>query len=228
MTGIRNGQPNGEEAAWTAERRAMVEQLRAYGLTDERILAAMARVRRHAFIPDAYRRHGSAYGDHPLPIGHGQTLSQPFIVAHMIAALEPEPGNRVLEIGAGSGYQAAVLAELGLRVFTVEIVPALAEHARAALAREGYADRVEVRLGDGSRGWPERAPFDALIGACAASAFPDRLTDQLRDGGRLIFPVCDGLMGQRLVIARRRGARIEKRNDLRVIFVPLVGADGQM
>jgi protein-L-isoaspartate(D-aspartate) O-methyltransferase len=203
---------------WSAERLAMVEVIRRHGLTDERVLTAMRTVRRHRFIPEAYRR-ANAYGDHPCPIGYDQTISQPFIVAYMTWKMDLQPGEKVLEIGTGSGYQAAVLAELGTEVYTIEIVPELARHAKTVLAREGY-ESVHVLAGDGYKGWPEHAPFDAVIVTCAPADIPQALVDQLREGGRMILPL--GRYSQRLVILRKRKGRVVQENDLAVRFVPMV------
>jgi protein-L-isoaspartate(D-aspartate) O-methyltransferase len=178
----------------------------------------MHSVPRHRFIPPA-RRGRDAYADHPCPIGHGQTISQPFIVAHMALRLELRPGMRVLEIGCGCGYQAAVLAELGARVYTIERLPVLAEYARETLAACGYGD-VMVRVGDGYLGWPEEAPFDGILAACAAPSVPQTLVAQLADGGRLILPV--GTDAQRLILVRRVGGSLEQSDDLWVRFVPMV------
>ncbi len=202
------------------ERARMVRDIRAHGVTNEVVLRAMERVRRHAFIPFGQStRH--AYGDHPLPIGHGQTISQPFIVAYMTDRLRVTAGMKVLEIGTGSGYQAAVLAALGAKVFTIEIIPELAAHARRALAAEGFGD-VQVRCGDGYQGWPEEAPFDGIIVTCAPEAVPPRLLEQLREGGRIVIPV--GPIGdtQRLVTLRKEGGRTMTEDELPVRFVPMV------
>jgi len=209
---------------WEDLRMSMVEKLRdVYGVRDPRVLAAMQRVARHRFIPEAYRTEAS-YGDHPCPIGYGQTISQPFIVAYMTAKMNIQEGERILEIGTGSGYQAAILAELGAAVYSIEIVEALAEHARNVLAAEGY-DGVKVLAGDGYRGWPEVAPFDAVIVTCAPESIPDALVDQLRDGGRMILPL--GASAQRLVILRKDGDEVTVEKDLAVRFVPMVeGASG--
>lgn len=207
------------EAAATGRREAMVRTLRAHGIVDERILAAMGKIRRHLFIP-APHRGGDAYGDHPCPIGHCQTISQPFIVAYMTARLQIAGGEKVLEIGAGSGYQAAVLAELGARVFTIERIPELARHAADALRAEGYHG-VAIRTGDGTLGWPEEAPFDAIIATCAPAEVPGALMAQLRDGGRMIIPVGD-FGAQRLVVVTRQGDRTICHDDLAVRFVPML------
>jgi protein-L-isoaspartate(D-aspartate) O-methyltransferase len=214
--GIAPGKP---EVDYPAARAAMVEQVRALGVADGRVLGALGRVRRHLYVPEAYRRRADPYGDHPCSIGHGQTISQPFIVAYMTERMGIERGEKVLEIGTGSGYQAAVLAELGAEVYSIEIIPELSEHARAVLAGEGYGS-VRVLTGDGYRGWPEHAPFDAILVTCAPEEVPGALVAQLRDGGRMIVPVGDDL--QRLVILRKKGDRVERVDDLPVRFVPMV------
>jgi len=202
-------------------RREMVEQqIRARGIENPRVLAAMARVPRHELVPSILR--SLAYADRPLPIGHGQTISQPFIVAFMTEALNPAPADRVLEIGTGSGYQAAVLAELVAKVYTIEIVSPLGERARADLARLGYGN-VFVRVGDGYEGWPEHAPFDAIIVTCSPEHVPQPLVDQLRDGGRMIIPVGDPQGGQELYLLEKRGTKVVKRAVLPVRFVPMTG-----
>jgi len=218
-SGERDGK-NAEDA-WTRQRRDMVEVLRRYQVRDERILQAMGKIRRHMFIPVSFRRHDEAYGDHPCPIGYGQTISQPYIVAYMTEKLALQPGATVLEVGTGSGYQAAVLAELGARVYSIEIIPELAQHARAVLAQEGYAAAVQVLTGDGYRGWPEHAPYDAIIVTCAPADVPAALVAQLKEGGRFILPV-GAWLSQRLVILRKVQGRIEQVNDLPVQFVPMV------
>jgi protein-L-isoaspartate(D-aspartate) O-methyltransferase len=215
----------GRPDTWTVKRNAMISQLKRYGIKDPRVLDAMGAVRRHVFIPDAARGQSDPYGDHPCPIGHGQTISQPYIVAHMTECLAVRPGERVLEVGTGSGYQAAILAELGARVYSVEIVPELAEHARAALAAEGYGESVSVLTGDGYKGRPEHAPYDAIIVTCAPESVPRALVEQLAEGGRMILPVGEG--SQRLVILRKREGRIVRQDDIPVRFVPMVhGEEG--
>ena len=202
-----------------AERKAMVAVLRRYKITDERVLEAMAKVRRHAYIPEGIRRRVDPYGDHPCPIGHGQTISQPFIVAYMTQRMVLKPGERVLEIGTGSGYQAAILAELKATVYSIEIVPELADHARKVLAAEGYG-QVVLKTGDGYKGWPEHAPFDAIIVTCAPDKIPKALVDQLKEGGRMILPVGIGI--QQLVILKKTGDTFSKIPDMHVRFVPMV------
>ena len=220
-THIRKGAD--DEAAWDAERAAMVAVVRRHGVSDPRVLDAMGKVRRHCFIPDGLRRHDEAYADNPCSIGHAQTISQPYIVAYMTERLDVQADETVLEVGTGSGFQAAVLAELGATVFTIERLPELAEHARAVLAAEGYAGRVTVRLGDGYAGWPEQGPFDAIVATCAAESVPARLVAQLGEEGRMILPVGPVWGSQRLVFLRKRNGRVEQTDDLPVRFVPMVG-----
>jgi len=202
------------------QREAMVAtQIEARGITDPATLAAMRAVPRHEFLP--LRLREEAYMDYPLPIGHGQTISQPYIVAFMTEAIRPQPGEKILEIGAGSGYQAAVLAAAGAEVSTVEIVGPLAEMARQNLARLGY-DKARVLHADGFRGWPEHAPYDAIVVTCAPDRIPPALVEQLRDGGRMIIPVGSG-MNQELILLRKHGDKIEKQSVLPVRFVPMTG-----
>jgi protein-L-isoaspartate(D-aspartate) O-methyltransferase len=203
-----------------SQREAMVEQhIAARGISDPATLAAMRAVPRHEFLPLRLRRE--AYMDYPLPIGHGQTISQPFIVAFMTEAIRPQPGEKILEIGAGSGYQAAILAEMGADVYTIEIVKPLAEMASQTLGRLGYKN-ARVKYGDGFHGWPEHAPFDAIIVTCAPDKIPPALVEQLRDGGRMIIPVGGG-MNQELVLLRKEGDKVEKQSVLPVRFVPMTG-----
>ena len=197
----------------------MIAQLEHYGIRNPLVLKAMAKIQRHKFIPEKHLGFSNPYGDHPCPIGFGQTISQPYIVAYMTERIDPKPDEKILEIGTGSGYQAAILSELGSDVYTIEIIPDLADHARQVLAEEGYG-RVHVLTGDGYKGWPKFAPFDAIIVTCAPEEIPSALVDQLRDGGRLIAPV--GEASQRLVILRKKAGKVEKEEDLPVVFVPMV------
>jgi protein-L-isoaspartate(D-aspartate) O-methyltransferase len=188
---------------------------------DPRVLAAMRRVPRHSFVPRVVRDR--AYADRPLPIGHGQTISQPTIVAIMTDLLRLKPGDRVLEIGTGSGYQAAILAELGARVFTVEIIEPLARQATQQLQEAGYG-RVEVRNADGYFGWPEQAPFDAIIVTAAAGHVPPPLVKQLKPGGRMVIPVGAPFLTQYLTLVEKGADAVPRtRQLLPVAFVPLTG-----
>jgi protein-L-isoaspartate(D-aspartate) O-methyltransferase len=204
-------------------RAEMVErQLRRRGISDDRVLAAMGRVPRELFLPERLRDH--AYDDGALPIGHGQTISQPFVVATICSLLALEGRERVLDVGTGSGYQAAVLAELAAEVVTIERIEALAAAARAGLAEAGYGT-VEVRVGDGSMGVPDRAPFDAIAVAAAAPSVPPALYDQLDDGGRLVVPR-GSRRGQELVLVVRTAEGPVERRSIPCRFVPLVGDEG--
>jgi protein-L-isoaspartate(D-aspartate) O-methyltransferase len=200
----------------------VARQLRARDISDERVLEAMERVPRELFVPDDERRR--AYADAALPIGHGQTISQPYMVARIAEALTVRPGERVLDVGTGSGYQAAVLAELGAEVVTIERIPELAESARASLAAAGYP-QVDVRVGDGTLGLPELAPFDAIAVAAAAPAFPQTLYEQLRPRGRLVVPV-GGERVQRLEVIVRSPEGPAVVHSVPCRFVPLVGQEG--
>lgn len=202
-------------------RAAMVHtQLAARDITDPLVLAAMGNVPRAAFVPPAVRAH--AYTDRPLPIGSGQTISQPYVVARMTQALGVGPGDRVLEVGTGSGYQAAVLAEMGVEVWSIEIIPALSEGARRALAASGHLDRVHLRVGDGYRGWPEAAPFDAVVVTAAPDHVPAPLLDQLEPGGRLVIPVGEGVQSLQR-ITRGPDGELDREELLPVLFVPMTG-----
>jgi protein-L-isoaspartate(D-aspartate) O-methyltransferase len=202
------------------ERQRMVDLIERRGVRDAATLAAMRAVPRHEFVAPTQRRQ--AYGDHPLPIGHGQTISQPYIVAYMTELIRPRPGMRVLEVGTGSGYQAAVLAAAGAEVYTVEIFEALAESARERLARLGY-DQVRVRHGDGHFGWPEPIRFDAILVTAAAGYIPPALVDQLLPHGRMVIPVGSVHGVQHLILVTRDAAgRVSTRTLLPVRFVPLL------
>ncbi|MBI5362621.1 MAG: protein-L-isoaspartate(D-aspartate) O-methyltransferase [Planctomycetes bacterium] len=207
-----------------AERRGLVGELRREGIADERVLRAIERVPRHAFVP--VESGGEAYVDGPLPIGRGQTISQPWIVARMTEALELGGGERVLEIGTGCGYQTAVLAELAREVFTIELEEVLGVAARERLGRLGYGN-VEFWIGDGSGGWPEAAPFDAILAAAAPARIPPRLLDQLARGGRLCMPVGDDVRDQELVVVHKRSDGTLARTSLGgVRFVPFRAKPG--
>ncbi|MEX2493198.1 MAG: protein-L-isoaspartate(D-aspartate) O-methyltransferase [Nitrospirales bacterium] len=208
-----------KESLRQVERNRMVDtQIVREGITDPRVIDAMRRVPRHRFIPDAESDH--AYGNFPLPIGYEQTISQPYIVAYMTEALKLDPGEKVLEIGTGSGYQAAVLAELVSKVFTLEIVEPLVARAKRTLAELGY-DNVIVRAGDGYQGWPDESPFDAIILTAAPNHIPQPLLEQLAIGGRLLLPVGD--YPQRLLLIRRTKEGYQETELLPVVFVPMTG-----
>jgi protein-L-isoaspartate(D-aspartate) O-methyltransferase len=206
----------------TKERRQMVvRQIQARDIQDPCVLEAMRTVPRHAFVPGPYRDR--AYGDCPLPIGHGQTISQPYIVAFMTEALHLDPNSRVLEIGTGSGYQAAVCAQIAREVFTIEIVPELAKSAAHIIKELGYTN-VHVRAGDGFFGWRDKAPFDAIIGTAAAEQIPEPLVEQLKPKGRMILPCEDADGLQYLVLVTKdQGGELSQRRILPVRFVPMTG-----
>jgi protein-L-isoaspartate(D-aspartate) O-methyltransferase len=204
---------------WNAQRAAMVDlQLQARDIRSARVLEAMRHVPRHVFVPESQR--GNAYEDRPLPIGHGQTISQPYIVAFMTQALDVRSTDRVLEIGTGSGYQAAVLCELAKEVYTIEIVTPLAGRARETLTALGYRN-VQVRAGNGYLGWPEQAPFDRIIVTAAPEEVPLALIDQLNVGGLMAIPVGD--VEQELRILRKTTTGLETLQTLPVRFVPMTG-----
>jgi protein-L-isoaspartate(D-aspartate) O-methyltransferase len=217
--GCVDGPPPLGEDERTIDRLRMVEtQIAARGVTDERVLLAMRKVPRHRFVPADVR--AQAYSDHPLPIGYQQTISQPYIVAFMSEALQLDGTEKVLEIGTGSGYQAAVLARLAADVYSIEIVPELADRAKKTLRSEGF-DRVHLRTGDGYRGWPEAAPFDAIMLTAAPDHVPEPLLEQLAVGGRLILPVGRGF--QQLVLIEKTESGIERHALAPVRFVPMTG-----
>ncbi|NOX54464.1 MAG: protein-L-isoaspartate(D-aspartate) O-methyltransferase [Planctomycetes bacterium] len=199
--------------------RMVREQLESRDITDRRVLDAMRRVPRHLFVPESSR--DAAYENHPLPIGYGQTISQPYIVALMTQLARPKPTSRALDIGTGSGYQAAILAELVKEVYSVEILKPLADSARERLKALGYKN-VHVRCGDGYRGWPEKAPFDLIIVAAAPDHIPQPLIEQLAPGGRLVIPV--GRFFQNLiVVSKDRTGAVRKEAVTPVAFVPMTG-----
>ena len=213
------GQQSPTPADFAAQRQRMVEQqLKPRGIKDDRVLAAMARVPREEFVPADER--GDAYEDGPLPIGLDQTISQPYIVAFMTEQLRLRPSDRLLEIGTGSGYQAAVLAELVADVYTIEIVEPLAKTAGATLQRLGYKN-VHLRVGDGYQGWPEEAPFDAIIVTCAPDKVPQPLVEQLKNDGRMVIPVGERF-AQQLYLLEKKNGQLKESATLPVRFVPMV------
>jgi len=224
-TDARPADGQGVDDSRLTERTRMVEvQLRARGIRDEAVLAAILAVPRDEFVTPDLRR--SAYADDALPIEAGQTISQPYIVGRMTELLRVAPGDRVLDIGTGSGYQAAVLAELGCRVVSIERHASLADSARERLARLGYGDRVEIRVGDGSLGAPDEAPWRGILVAAAAPRVPEAMRTQLDpDGGRLVVPV-GGRDRQSLIVVTRTGDTWTEENDGAVVFVPLIGEGG--
>ncbi len=195
----------------------VADQIRARGVRDPRVLEALTRVPRELFIPEEER--AGAYDDRPVPIGYGQTISQPYIVGYMTEALKVQAAHRVLEVGTGCGYQTAVLAELAAEVYSIELIAALAERARRTLDTLGYKN-VHVRAGDGYAGWPEQAPFDRILGAAAAEDLPSALVQQLADGGILVMPI--GTSYQELRVLQKRGHDLETLATLPVRFVPMI------
>lgn len=213
-------QPFRDESFQAARTRMVETQLKARDIRDPAVLDAMARVPRHLFVPPEVRDR--AYDDEPLPIGHDQTISQPFIVAYMTEALQLAPGHTVLEIGTGSGYQAAVLAELVRYVYTIEIVPDLADRARRTLAAAGYRN-VEVRTGNGYLGWPEHAPFPRIMVTAAPAEIPQALVDQLAVDGVMVLPVGTATSFQEIVIVSKSAAGVTQKRTIPVRFVPMIG-----
>ncbi len=212
-------EPVGQVDNYERQRKQMVErQLAARDIKDRRVLEAMSVVPRHAFVDPPYRH--MAYADHPLPIGDGQTISQPYIVALMTQLLEIRPDEKVLEIGTGSGYQAAVLAQLQAEVYTIEIIESLAQKATAVLADLGY-ENIHVKWGDGNAGWIEEAPFDAAIITCATPEVPEPLFRQIREGGRIVVPLGDPFSYQTLTLIVKRDGKPKTQRVLGVRFVPM-------
>jgi protein-L-isoaspartate(D-aspartate) O-methyltransferase len=218
------GQAQTSVENFAAQRERMVkEQIAARGVTDERVLTAMRTVPRDRFVPEKYR--ADSYHDGPLPIGYDQTISQPYVVALMTEQLKPQPGNRILEIGTGSGYQAAVLAGIVAEVYTIEIVDPLAKTAETTLNQLGYKN-VHVKTGDGYKGWPEHAPFDGIIVTCAPDHIPQPLIDQLKESGRMVIPV--GPSGvQQLYVVQKINGRLRQNALLDVRFVPMMRDKGE-
>lgn len=220
---LAESEENQEADLLKSAREAMVKnQLEARGIQDPRILEAMRKVKRHRFVPPALALF--AYGDNPLPIGQGQTISQPYIVAFMTQAILPKPEDRILEIGTGSGYQAAVLAEIVKDVYSIEIVPELAKKAKKRLQNLGY-DNVLVKYGDGYKGWPDEAPFDAIVITAAPETIPEALVEQLKNGGRMIVPV--GKENQELLLITKTAEGIVQERLFPVRFVPMVKAESE-
>ncbi len=208
----------GDDATLRARQRMVHEQLERRGIRDAKVLDAMLRVPRHDFVPEDLR--SSAYEDGALPIGLKQTISQPFIVAFMTQSLQLDGSERVLEIGTGSGYQAAILAEIADQVYTIEIIPELASQAKSILDRLNYTN-IHYMTGDGYMGWPEFQPFDCIIVTAAPDHIPESLLSQLRTGGRMILPVGRG--DQELILLEKRSDRITRRSTIPVRFVPMTG-----
>lgn len=209
--------PQLSEEEFSAQRRKLIELLKSQGITKTRVLEAMLKVPRHKFVPASHRN--LAYQNRALPISHEQTISQPFIVGYMTQAAEIEPGEKVLEIGTGSGYQAAVLGELAKEVYTIEIIPALADSARNLLREMRYKN-VQVKTGNGYLGWPEHAPFDAIVVTAAPDEVPQALVDQLAVGGTMVVPV--GSRSQQMTIITRSESGVVERRTIPVAFVPMV------
>ena len=201
------------------QRKTMVEQqIKERGIHNTKVLGALMDVQRHKFVPDEYKNF--AYDDRPLPIGYNQTISQPYIVAYMTEILNPDPTKKVLEIGTGSGYQAAILSLLYKEVYTIEIIAPLGEKAKKVFAEEGYSN-IKAKIGDGYQGWKEYAPFDAIIVTCAPANIPKSLVQQLAEGGKMIIPVGKP-NNQILYLLEKRGGKIQKTATLSVQFVPMV------
>jgi protein-L-isoaspartate(D-aspartate) O-methyltransferase len=216
--GISSGSPPKDPFLGLRE-KMVTNQIITRGIKDPRVIEAMRKVPRHLFVPADIGE--SAYDDRPLPIGEGQTISQPYIVAFMTEALNLSPGDNVLEIGTGSGYQAAILAEIAREVYTIEIRPRLGETARERLNEMGYRN-ISVKIGDGYKGWPEEVPFDAIIVTCAPDEIPKPLVDQLAEGGRMIIPVGERGGVQELVLLKKEKGTIREKAVMKVLFVPML------
>ncbi|HDQ03073.1 MAG TPA: protein-L-isoaspartate(D-aspartate) O-methyltransferase [Deltaproteobacteria bacterium] len=217
-----NADVEGDDDFFKLRERMVVRQIQARGITNHNVLQAMREVPRHKFVPASLRHQ--AYKDHPLPIGEGQTISQPYIVALMTEVIEPNEDMKVLEIGTGSGYQAAILAKLCKSVYTIEIVETLGQRAKKIL--EDLYDNVHVKIGDGYQGWPDKAPFDAVIVTCAPTHVPQPLAEQLKEGGKMVIPV--GRAGiQELVVLTKKKGKLVKQDIIPVRFVPMVDSKGK-
>lgn len=218
------GRQHPSESGFQAERKRMVEeQIENRGIIDSKIIEAFLKVPRHRFVPEAYRN--MAYTDGALPIGEGQTISQPYVVAFMTKSLDLSESDKVLEIGTGSGYQAAILGELCDSVFTIEIIESLGKRAAELLQEMGYSN-IKVKIGDGYQGWEAHAPFDAIIVTCAPTDIPLPLKNQLKEGGRMIIPVGSSYH-QDLVFLRKKDGRLVEEKILPVLFVPMVDSTGK-
>ena len=203
---------------FTQKRENLVKQsMESRGIKDKAVLRAMRTVKRHLFVPE--NNLTNAYTDRPLPIGYGQTISQPYIVAAMTEAIQPAASDRVLEIGTGSGYQAAVLAEIVKEVYSIEIIPQLGNNAIATLKKSGYTN-VHAKVSDGYFGWPENAPYDAIVVTAAAEYVPPPLIEQLKDGGKMVIPIGSPFMNQRLMLIEKKGKKITTKRLMPVVFVP--------
>lgn len=213
----------------TLRNKMVDEQIIARGIKNKKVISAMLKVPRHEFIPEKYRKTYNSYGDYPVPIGEGQTISQPYIVALMTELLEPENNvprknkTKILEIGTGSGYQAAILAEIYPQVYTIEIIESLAKQAEKNLNRLGY-QKVKVKYGDGYLGWKEYAPFDGIIVTCAPEHIPKPLIEQLKEGGRMVIPVGD-YPNQTLYLVKKKEGQINQESVIPVLFVPMTGEE---
>jgi protein-L-isoaspartate(D-aspartate) O-methyltransferase len=219
-----SSQSNRDDLYHAARQRMVKEDIQGRGIEDQRVLQAMLKVKRHLFVPEAYRP--MAYADRPLPVGEGQTISQPYIVALMAYHLHLKPADRVLEIGTGSGYQAAVLAELAKEVYSIEIIEQLARAAKERIEALGYKN-IWVRHGDGFYGWPEHAPYDAIMITCATATIPERLVEQLGEGGRMIVPLGDKPFVQSLTVVTKQAGKLEMQQITDVVFVPMTGEIGK-
>ncbi|CAN5268610.1 protein-L-isoaspartate(D-aspartate) O-methyltransferase [soil metagenome] len=207
-----------EQDPFKKQREEMVErQIMQRGVKDPAVVKSMKNVKRHLFVPE--NNISNAYDDRPLPIGYGQTISQPYIVAYMTDIIDPKTDNKILEIGTGSGYQAAVLAEIVREVYTVEIIPELGNAAAARLKRLGY-NNVNVKVSDGYHGWKEHAPYDAIVVTAAAEFVPPPLIEQLKDGGKIIIPIGSPFMNQTLMLINKKGKKITTKSLMPVVFVP--------
>lgn len=227
MATIILGQCNSQESSpdkYGKQRRNMVKyQIKARGIKNEKVLDAMLKVERHLFVPDKYL--SMAYEDHPLPVGEGQTISQPYIVAFMSEVLEPDKNMKILEIGTGSGYQAAVLAEICDSVYTIEIYKSLGTKAKNLLKVLGYSN-VKVKIGDGYNGWEKYSPYDAIIVTCSPTHIPQSLSDQLSEGGKMIIPVGE-TYAQELVLLSKENGKLKQKDVLSVRFVPMINEAGK-